>query len=386
MRLGLDPEQRAIVEQARAFARERIGPRARTFESEGVSRELFAELGAADLLGANVDADHGGHPLDPVTWGLVCEEISKVCHNTRNGMTVHAGIMCGTLARWGSEKQRARWLPALSRGQALGAFALSEPQVGSDAASIQTRYRSVDGKLVVDGHKRWITLAAIADLFLVPARNGDECSVFLVERDRPGVEVVPMTGVDSARGSQLAEIHLRGVELDESALVGPRGRGFDFVVATALDLGRYNVAWAGVSVAQRALELMARHARERTQFGRPLHEHQLVAAMIADAVTKVHAARSLCMHAGRLRRAGDPEAIIETNIAKQFAARIATEVVGDAIQVHGAIGMREELGFGRMILDARTLQIIEGSTQIQQLLIGAHGVRRYGGDEPAKIR
>lgn len=380
MKILLSDEQRATVDRARTFAAERLRPRAAEFNQTGVPRELALELGQAGFLGALIDEQWGGRPLDPVVWGLVTEEIGKVCCNTRYLLTVHASIVAGTLARLGSKAQKSRWLPAMAQGETIAAFALSEPEVGSDAASVRTRYEKRADGYVLSGRKCWTSFGALADVFLVIARDGDKATAFLVERDRPNVHVKPMRDLMTARGSHVAEIHLDGVEVPADNVVCRPGAGFIFVVSTALDLGRYSVAWGGVGVAQGALEAMTSHAATREQFGQPIHEFQLVKALIADAVVNTHAARALCVHAGELRRAGDPDAIIETTIAKQFAARVATKVTGDALQVHGARGFLRGNPVERLVHEARVLEIIEGSTQIQQIMIGDHGVQAYARD------
>ncbi|WP_394846819.1 acyl-CoA dehydrogenase family protein [Pendulispora brunnea] len=382
MKLSLTPEQTAAVEGARAFARARLHPRVTEFEERGVPKELVRELGDAGLLGALVGDEWGGRPLDPVTWGLVTEEIGKVCCNTRYILTVHASIVAGTLARWGSAAQKSEWLPRLARGEALAAFALSEPDVGSDAASVRTCYEKTDDGFILRGAKRWTSLGALADVFLVIARdangeNGRAVTAFLVPRQLAGVRVEPIRGMMAARGSHIAELHFDNVKLSRADAVGRPGAGFTYVTSTALDLGRYSVAWSAVAVAQAAIEAMVSYALRREQFGRPLQDFQLVKAMVGDAVTDTHAARALCLHAGELRRAADPEAIMATNVAKQFAARVATRTTAAALQLHGANGLSSDYDVERLFREARVLEIIEGSTQIQQLLLGDYGLQTY---------
>ncbi|WP_394836491.1 acyl-CoA dehydrogenase family protein [Pendulispora rubella] len=379
MKLSLTHEQTVAVEGARAFAQMRLRPRVAEFEERGVPKELVRELGDAGLLGALVGEEWGGRPLDPVAWGLVTEEVGKVCCNTRYILTVHASIVAGTLARWGSAAQKSTWLPRLARGEALAAFALSEPDVGSDAASVRTSYEVTDRGFVLRGAKRWTSLGALADVFLVIARdaNGPGVTAFLLPRACAGVRVEPIRGLMAARGSHIAELHFDSVELAREDAVGRLGSGFTYVTSTALDLGRYSVAWSAVAVAQAAIEAMASYALRREQFGRPLQDFQLIKAMVGDAVADTHAARALCLHAGELRRASDPEAIMATNVAKQFAARVATRTTTTALQLHGANGLSGDYDVERLFREARVLEIIEGSTQIQQLLLGDYGLQTY---------
>jgi glutaryl-CoA dehydrogenase (non-decarboxylating) len=222
---------------------------------------------------------------------------------------------------------------------------------------------------VVDGTKRWTTFGQIADLFLVFVRCEGQPTALLVERDRPGVRVEPMRGLLGTRASMLAEIRFEGCRVPRGNLLGRIGFGLTHVVATALEQGRYSVAWGAVAVAQACLEASQRYATERRQFGVPIGDHQLVRAMIADMIANVRAGRLLCCRAGHLRSIGDPGAHAEVMVAKYFCARMAAKVASDAVQIHGAVGCSSEAPVARYLRDAKVLEIIEGSNQIQQITI-----------------
>jgi len=307
----------------------------------------------------------------------VVEEIEKGCSNASRLLTVHLSLVSETLLKFGTESQIERWLPGMTQGRVIGAFALTEPEVGTNAGGVRTGYEVRDGLYILNGRKKWISFGGIADFFLVIARRRDELSAFIVESWRPGVEVVPMRGLLGCRGSYVSEI-LFNDELEEEFLLGRRGQGFTYIASYALDHGRYSVAWSGVGLAQASLNAMASYARQRRQFDRVIGSFQLVQKMIADAVTETEAARSLCTRASELRQTRSPEAVIETIMSKYFASKTAFHVASNAVQVHGGNGCSSEYPVERYLREAKILEIIEGTSQIQQVLIAKHGLRRFG--------
>ncbi|MFN7571009.1 MAG: acyl-CoA dehydrogenase family protein [Betaproteobacteria bacterium] len=367
-----------LVEQARRFAQEVLRPRAAEFDrSCAVPHEIIEAMAAQGFLGCVLPPQFGGAGIDMRSYGELTVEIGKGCSSTRALLTVHTSLVAETLLRLGSAEQKQRWLPRLARGERIACFALSEPLIGSDAASVRTRYSACDGGFMLSGTKKWITYAAVADLFLVIANGESGPAAFLVERGTAGLRTERITGLLASRGAHLAQITLEAVPVEANALLGPLGAGFSFVTNQALFHGRYSIAWAGVATAEAALEEMASYARSREQFGRKLRHHQLIKEMIADGVASVHAGRALCERVAALREAGDIEAVNEANIAKYVTSQLATRTAGDAVQLLGANGISEEYAAERLYREAKVLEIIEGSTQIQQLLIAEYGVRRY---------
>jgi alkylation response protein AidB-like acyl-CoA dehydrogenase len=281
------------------------------------------------------------------------------------------------LARLGSPEQKQRWLPDMAAGRKLACFALSEPDIGSEATAVKTSYRQQGEAFVINGRKKWITYGAIADLFLVFAACEGEISAFMLERPMAGVSTRPMGGLLASRGAHLAEIFFEDVVVPKENLVGRLGTGFSFVANTALFYGRYSIAWAGVAIAEAAVEEMVGYAREREQFGKKLRQHQMVQSMIAAAVAKTHAGRALCEKVGQLRNQGDDAAVMEANIAKYVTSKLAMEVATDAVQVFGGNGCWSEYPVERLFREAKILEIIEGSSQIQEMMIAEYAVRRY---------
>jgi glutaryl-CoA dehydrogenase (non-decarboxylating) len=369
MKIELTPEQRALRAEVRAFVEQEIAPHAGRWDrEEAIPREIVDKLVERGWLGSMVPAEHGGKGLDQISYGVLTEEIGRGCSSTRSLLTVH-DMACQGILRWGSREQKEKYLGRLARGEILGAFALSEPDAGSDAKGIRTTARAAEGGVgyVLDGTKKWITFGQIADLFLLFAQLDGKPTAFLVERGAPGFSAVPQRGLLGTRGSMLAELKLEGVRTEH--MVGRPGFGISHVVGAALEQGRYSVACGSVAIAQACLDACLAYARERQQGGKPIFDHQLVRAMLSDMITNVRAARLLCMRAGYLRDLGDPGAFAETMIAKHFASSTAMRVATDAVQIHGGNGCHEDFPVSRWFRDAKVMEIIEGSTQIQQSTI-----------------
>ncbi len=371
MRLELSPGQRAARQEFRDFAAAAIVPHADRWDrDEAVPAGLPGELAARGYLGSLVPAEHGGRGLDMITYGLLTEEIGRACSSVRSLLTVH-DMVAHAILRWGSREQRERWLPALVRGEVLGALALSEEGAGSDAKAVETSATEdpATGGFVLDGRKKWTTFGEIAGLYLVFAQCAGKPTAFLVERDTPGLTTTPIRGMLGTRAAMLAGIELAGCRVPRASLLGRIGFGISHVAAAALEQGRYSVAWGSVGIAQACLDACREYAASRRQFGAPIGEHQLVRAMLSDMVTGVHAGRLLCCRAGHLRQTGDPGALPETMVAKYFCGRLAAQAASDAVQIHGANGCSAGFPVARYFRDSKVMEIIEGSNQIQQITI-----------------
>lgn len=366
----LSPAQQAVREEFRRFARRHVVPAAAGWDRRGgVPRGILASLRRRRYLGAPLPRGLGGGGLDAIAYGLLTEEIGRGCSSLRSLLTVH-DMVATAVARWGGERLRREVLPRLARGEALGALALSEPGVGSDAAAVETTVRRRGDDLVLDGEKWWITFGQWADWFLVLGRDDDGASLaVLVPVEVPGLSRRPIRDVVGTRAARLAELRLESCRVPADHLLGRPGFGFSHVVSSALDLGRYSVAWGAVGIAQACLDASLDHAAERRQFGRPLAEHALVQRELTEMIANVRAARLLCYRAGSLRDARDPSATAETMVAKYFASRAATRAANAAVQLHGALGLAGRCPVERYLRDARVTEIIEGSTQIQQMTI-----------------
>jgi alkylation response protein AidB-like acyl-CoA dehydrogenase len=360
---------------ARAFVDAHIAPHANGFERAGlIPEELLAAMGAAGLWAPFLPPRAGGIGMDMVTLGEVHEEVGRGCSSVRSLLTVHT-MLAWTLHRWGSQEQRDQWAGPLSRGETLGAFCLTEPEVGSDAAGITTTAARSGSGWLLNGTKKWITNGQRADLYLVFARTGGSIGAFLVPRRAPGVRVRPIQEILGTRASMLAEVSFADVALDGDALVGPGGFAAGMVLTSTLDLGRYSVASGSTGIIQACLEACTDYTAQRKVGGRALRDLQLIQAKVTDMLTDVRAARLLCAEAGRLKDADEAATIIATWIAKYFASRAAARHAAAAVQIHGANGCGPDYPVARYYRDAKVMEIIEGSNEIQQITIAGEAYR-----------
>jgi alkylation response protein AidB-like acyl-CoA dehydrogenase len=369
MKIELTSLQKNAQAEFRTFAHEEIFPYADQFDrEERIPAELIRKMAQKKYMSTVLPEEVGGLGMNMITFGLLNEEIGRACSSTRSLLTVH-GMVSYAILRWGSQPQKHHWLPRLASGESIAAFALTEPNVGSDAKHIEATAEPRGDVYILNGRKKWITFGQIADLFLIFAQCNEKPAAFLVERASPGLTTKPMGGVLGTRASMIAEVHLNECQVPKENLIGGLGFGFSTVAMSALDLGRYSVAWGCVGIGQACLEASLKYSSERKQFGEPLKHHQLVQEMIANMVTHVKAARLLCYQAGYLKDVDDPSSTAETLVAKYFASTMAPRVASDAVQIHGANGCSSDYPVQRYLRDAKVMEIIEGSSQMQQIMI-----------------
>jgi alkylation response protein AidB-like acyl-CoA dehydrogenase len=372
--LELSDEQRLISDAAREFCEREIAPRVRDNDRAGrFDLELARKLGEVGYLGAPVAEEYGGRGLDYIGYGLILEQVGRADSSARTVVSVQTSLVCGSIERWGSEQQKREWLPRLCSGEALGCFALTEPDTGSDAASLRARATRTDGGWSISGQKMWISLGNYSDVALVFAQTDPELrhrglGCFLVPTSSEGFSTQEIHGKLGLRASDTAEISLDQVEVPAGALLGQIGDGFK-VAMSALDGGRYSVAAGCVGICDGCVDASVAYAKERRQFGVPLARFQLVQEMIAEMIVKRDAARMLVWRAGMLKDAGKPNTT-ETSIAKLYATEAAVECANAAIQVHGGAGYVDEFPVERYLRDARVTTLYEGTSQIQKLIIG----------------
>lgn len=372
MKIELSAPQKEFQADFKLFVDSEIAPYADQFDREECTpREVIDKLARKRYLATMLPEEVGGLGRDAITFGVLNEEIGRGCSSIRSLLTVHT-MVSQAILRWGSREQKAHWLPRLAAGETIGAFALTEPDVGSDAKSVETSLTPQGDKFIINGRKKWITYGQIADLFLLFAQCDGKPTALLVERDSPGLVIRPISGILGTRGSMLAELHFDACETPRHNLLGGIGFGFAAVGAAALDWGRYSVAWGCVGIGQACLNACLHYTSERQQFGAYLKDHQLIRQMMTNMVTNVDAARLLCYQAGYLIDKGDPAAAAAIFKAKYFASTMATKVAADAVQIHGANGCSADYPLQRYMRDAKIMEIIEGSTQIQQLIIAEH--------------
>lgn len=367
----LDEVQTARQQAVAALVAERVSPLADAWDrAEATPREIIAALGQAGFLGAPLPAPWGG-AWDALSLGLLYEGIGGGSASLLSLFAVQSMVE-HALIRWGSAEQQARWLPALATGEVVGAFCLTEPDIGCDARNVSTTLTPAGQGYRLNGSKTWISYAQVAGLYLVFAQLEGQPVACLVAADQPGVSVTPLTGMLGFRAAQLATLRFQDVEIAPDALVGRPGFGFSHVAGSALDLGRYCIAWGATGLAGAATQCALAYAQERYQFGVTLGEHPLVQGLLADMVADWRAARALCVEAAAARGALAPDSIVTTTTAKYVASRTAVRVTGNGVQVLGAAGCRDDRPAARYYRDAKLFDIIEGSNQMQQIMIARH--------------
>lgn len=368
-----------FLEEAKLFTASHIRPYAGVFDAEQqLPRSLIQQMADNGFLGATVSPEYGGLGLDALTYGQLTEVIGKACASTRSLLTVHASLVAESISRFGTSAQKSYWLPEMVSGRKIGSFALTEPDVGSDAKHVQTTYQTKNDHYVINGKKKWISFADIADFFVVIAAQEGELTAFLVDSKTPGITCTPMKGLLAHRATHIAAIDFEEVVVPLESRLGKEGQGFTYIVNTALDHGRYSIAWAGLALAQEALEAMSKYSVHRTQFGQKLFRHQAIQGLITEAAAGVHAARALCVRAGTMRMEKHMNYIIETIMAKYFTSRLAMKTATDAVQLHGGNGCSPDYPVERLFREAKILEIIEGTTQIHQQAIAIFCVQQYG--------
>lgn len=369
----LDEGQIMIRDTARRFASERLAPSGAAWERAGaLPREVLSELGALGFLGMTVDPAWGGAGADYVTYALALTEIAAGDASVSTVMSVQNAPVCAIFERFGTDVQKARWLRPLASGEMIGAFALTEPHAGSDAAAIGTRAVRSSSGWRLDGTKQFISsgrIAGVAIVFAVtdPAAGKRGISAFAVPTDTPGYTVTSVEAKLGQKASDTCALAFDAMEVADDALIGTEGQGYRIALAS-LEAGRIGIAAQSVGLAQAACAHAKAYAQERTSFGAKLKDHQAVAFRLAEMATRIEAARALTLEAARLKDAGAP-ALERAAMAKLFASEAAEWVASQAIQVLGGYGYLQDFPVERLYRDAKVCQIYEGTSDIQKLLI-----------------
>jgi glutaryl-CoA dehydrogenase (non-decarboxylating) len=383
----LTDENRLVQQSARAFADAEILPNIRDWDARGeVHREVFARMGELGFLGAPIPERYGGAGMDYVSFAILCEELERADTAFRVVQSVHVGLNSLALLQWGSEDQRQRYLVPQARGEKLATFGLTEPGVGTDAGALQTTARRRGDRYILNGQKIWISLADIADHFLVFAtldrsKGHRAITAFIVERGFPGVSTATLHGKLGIRAGNTGVINLDGCEVPLENRVGEEGEGF-LVAMSAIDQGRYTVAAGAVGLAQACLDASVAYARQRQTFGQEIGHHQLVKQMLANMLRGTETGRLLVWRAGWLKNHGRRNTR-ETSLAKWHATEHAVQAALDAIQVHGANGYSNEFPVERYLRNAKAAVIYEGTSQLHTLIQADYALG-YREDRPLR--
>ncbi|WP_326812873.1 acyl-CoA/acyl-ACP dehydrogenase [Streptomyces scopuliridis] len=375
----LDAVERSLVRTAAEFAAGASGPAADWDRTGGLPDSVRKDMAAAGLLGADLPRRYGGAGLDPAALGEVAAHLGGVCSALRGLLTVQ-GMVAAALARWGTREQRADWLPRLASGELTAGFAATEQAAGSALGAVETRIDDLgDGAdIEVSGRKKWITFGAVADVFLVLGKSRGKPATVLVEADRTGVSREPVTGQLGMRAARIAHVTFDAVRVPRSRLVAPPGLGLSHVAATALDHGRFTVAWGCVGMAEACVADAAKHAATRSQGGVPLADHQLVRSLLARCAVDTAGARELARRAAEFRAPGPGRGVTETIVAKYAAAAAAASVSRHTVQILGSAGCEPDSRPGRHFRDAKVMEIIEGAQHVSELHIADRLLRQFG--------
>jgi alkylation response protein AidB-like acyl-CoA dehydrogenase len=367
-------EATELLALTRQLAREELAPKVDAYEAESrFPREVFRTLGKAGLLGLPYPEEYGGGGQPYEVYLQVVEELAIAWATVAEGVSVHT-LACFPLVRFGTDEQRAEWLPDLVGGELLGGYCLSEPDSGSDAAAMKTRAVRDGADYVVNGTKAWITHGGEADFYALMCRtSGDGArgiSCLLTPGDTPGLSAGPPERKMGFQASTTAQVRFDDARIDAGRLIGVEGQGFKIALA-ALDGGRLGIAACAVGLAQAALDAALAYAQQREQFGRPILEFQGLSFLVADMATQVEAARALYLSAARRRDRGETFGK-QAAMAKLFCTDAAMRVTTDAVQVLGGYGYVADYPVERYMREAKALQIVEGTNQIQRMVIGRH--------------
>ncbi|MFI5686116.1 acyl-CoA dehydrogenase family protein [Streptomyces sp. NPDC051636] len=367
-------EARDLISLVRDIAQREIAPTAADEEDAGrFPREIFTLLSQSGLLGLPYDSEYGGGDQPYEVYLQVLEELAAARLTVGLGVSVHT-LSSYALATYGTKQQQVEHLPAMLGGGLLGAYCLSEPSSGSDAASLRTKAVRDGDDWVINGTKAWITHGGVADFYTVMARTGEEgprgITAFLVPGDAEGVSAAAPEKKMGMKGSPTAQVHFDGVRVCDERRIGEEGQGFAIALA-ALDSGRLGIASCAIGVAQAALDEAVAYATDRRQFGRPIADFQGLRFMLADMATQIEAGRALYLAAARLRDAGRPFAK-QAAMAKLHCTDTAMRVTTDAVQILGGYGYTADFPVERYMREAKVLQIVEGTNQIQRMVIARH--------------
>lgn len=366
-------EQQQIADAVRAFAQERLKPFAEQWDKEHrFPKEAIDEMAELGLFGMLVPEQWGGSDTGYVAYAMALEEIAAGDGACSTIMSVHNSVGCVPILRFGSEQQKEQFLTPLASGAMLGAFALTEPQAGSDASSLKTRARMDGDHYVLNGSKQFITSGQNAGVVIVFAVTDPDAgkrgiSAFIVPTDLPGYQVARVEDKLGQHASDTCQIVFDNVRVPVANRLGAEGEGYKIALAN-LEGGRIGIASQAVGMARAAFEVARDYANERQSFGKALIEHQAVAFRLADMATKIAVARQMVLHAAALRDAGRP-ALVEASMAKLFASEMAEKVCSDALQTLGGYGYLSDFPLERIYRDVRVCQIYEGTSDIQRMVI-----------------
>lgn len=383
MEFELSGKQRGLQEDIRRFTDTEIIPCARENDiNEHFPIEILQKMGSHGFLGGLVPQEYNGAGMDYISEAILLEEVGRGCSSLRTILSVQLSLVEFVIEKWGTEAQKRKYLPGLCTGGLLGAFAITEPGSGSDAASIKTIASKKQDGWELNGSKTWITTGGKADVLIIFAKTGPEeghqnIAAFILDKNTPGFSTSEIKGKLGLKSANTAELFFNGCRLSHESILGKENEGFK-IAMTALDNGRFGVAAGCVGIIEACVEASVKYARERVQFKKPIAAFQSIQEIVARMAVDRDAARLLVYRAGELKNKGVRNTL-ESSMAKYFASEAAVRAATDAVQVHGARGYSNEYPVERYFRDAKVTTIYEGTSQIQKLIIGERllGVKAF---------
>lgn len=373
MDFSLTEEQLMIQRATREFAQNELKPGVIERDThQTYPKEQIKMMGEMGLLGMTVAPEYGGSGMDSISYAIAVEEISKIDNSCSVIMSVNNSLVCWGISTFGTDAQKAKYLPAIATGETIGAFCLSEPEAGSDATQQHTRAEDQGDHYVLNGVKNWITNGKTAGVYIVMAHTNPEkkhrgINAFIVEAEWEGVSTGPKEDKLGIRSSDTASVMFKDVKVPKQNRIGEDGFGFSYAMKS-LDVGRIGIAAQALGIAAGAYELSLAYAKERETFGKPITQHQAIAFKLANMATQIEAARMLVYRAAWLKDHGMSYNRAAA-MAKLFASEVAMETATEAVQVHGGYGFVKEYHVERLMRDAKITQIYEGTSEIQRLVI-----------------
>ncbi len=366
----LTSEQLAHYQEFQEFAKTDVEPFASEWDTnQEIPRTAILQLAKRGYLGSTIPLEYGGKGWDMVTFGLLNEAIGRGASSLTGLITIQAMVSM-TLLKWGTVEQRAKWLKPLAGGEIIGSFVLTEPNVGSAIQSIETSFKKDGEKYVLHGTKKWISGAQIADVFLVFGKLENNPLACLVSRDAPGLEITPITDMMGFKAACLAQIDFNSVAIPSNDIVGKPGFALSHVAPIGLQYGRLSTACSALGLLRACFEESIAYASTRRISGKRLGTEGMICSLIARMGTDLHAAGLLCNSACRAEDEHLPEAFEKTFVAKYFSSRAAVNAASNAVQIQGASGCHESSPVARYYRDAKIMEIIEGTTQIHEQILG----------------
>ncbi|SFC21087.1 butyryl-CoA dehydrogenase [Bacillus sp. OV322] len=375
MNFQLNEEQNMMRKMVRDFAKKEIEPFIEEMEAGVFPRSIVKRMGELGLMGIPIPEEYGGAGMDYMSYIIAIHEISKVSPTVGVILSVHTSVGTYPILYFGTDEQKKRFVPKLASGEYLGAFALTEPSAGSDAANLKTRALKEDGHYRLNGSKAFITNGGEADIYIVfastsPSDKSRGISAFIVEKDTPGLIIGKDEHKMGLLGSRTVQLTFEDMRVPAGNMLGDEGDGYKIAMAN-LNAGRIGIATQALGIAEGAYEYAVQYAKERVQFGKPISYLQGVGFKLAEMATSVEAARLLVYHAAYLRSQGLPCGK-EASMAKLFASRTAVEVTSEAVQVYGGYGYTKDYPVERYFRDAKITEIYEGTSEIQRIVISKH--------------